>query len=257
MPGVHRLGLATCYKIPICFMLKSWHRSVGIFAAVFLLLLTVTGTLLMQTDDLELDSRYVNNERLLDWYGIHPAPPPISFSVDGHWITQLGSRIYFDTRILPQIDGRLIGVIAVGDELLIGTTSSLVLVTTNGIIAEKLGPESNVPTGQTHLGHALSAKVLLRSPSGQFIFDPESGLIKADATTQALAWSGSGSVPQSVLEVINQDYRGAGLSLERIVLDLHTGRLFGSLGVVMINLASIALLILIISGAILWWVRAR
>ena len=87
MPGVHRLGLATCYKIPICFMLKSWHRSVGIFAAVFLLLLTVTGTLLMQTDDLELDSRYVNNERLLDWYGIHPAPRRLVLA----W-TDIGSR---------------------------------------------------------------------------------------------------------------------------------------------------------------------
>ena len=146
----------------------------------------------------------------------------------------------------------IIGVVAVGDELLIGTTSSLVLVTTNGIIAEIRGPHSNVPAGQTHLGNAPGAKLLLKSPGGQFIFDPESGLIKADTTAQALTWSDSGSAPQSIIDVINQDYRGAGLSLERIVLDLHTGRLFGPLGVVTINLASIGLLVLVTSGAILW-----
>jgi uncharacterized iron-regulated membrane protein len=60
-----------------------------------------------------------------------------------------------------------------------------------------------------------------------------------------------------MLEAISHAYRGSGLTLERILLDLHTGRLFGPAGVALINIASILLLVLIFSGIVLWISRAR
>jgi hypothetical protein len=42
----------------------------------------------------------------------------------------------------------------------------------------------------------------------------------------------------------------AGLPLDRILLDLHTGRLFGPIGVVIVNAASAAFLILAVTGLI-------
>jgi len=47
-------------------------------------------------------------------------------------------------------------------------------------------------------------------------------------------------------------YRGSGLSWERLLLDLHSGRLFGSVGVFIIDLAGIALLLIALSGVWVW-----
>jgi uncharacterized iron-regulated membrane protein len=42
-----------------------------------------------------------------------------------------------------------------------------------------------------------------------------------------------------------------------VILDLHTGRLLGATGVALINLACVLLIVLIFSGVMLWWNRAR
>jgi len=257
MTAALRLTLRTCSKYSVGHMLKFWHRTAGLFAAVFLLLLTVTGLLLMQTDDLELDSRVIDSDRLLDWYGIRPAPPPLSFSADDRWITQLGSRLYFDAQFLLSVDGQLIGVVSAGDETLVATTKMLVLLTAAGEIAEKLDAAAGVPPGLAHVGTTDDETIVLRSQDAQFVFEPSSGRLTATKIERPIRWSSAEAIPPVMLQAINHGYRGQGLSLERVILDLHTGRLFGAAGVALINLASILLLVLIFSGVILWWTRAR
>ena len=47
-------------------------------------------------------------------------------------------------------------------------------------------------------------------------------------------------------------YRGYGLTLERVLLDLHSGRVLGSAGVLLVDAAAILFLLLAISGLWLW-----
>ncbi|MEK9766944.1 MAG: PepSY-associated TM helix domain-containing protein, partial [Thalassolituus sp.] len=47
------------------------------------------------------------------------------------------------------------------------------------------------------------------------------------------------------------------ISLQRIVLDIHSGRWFGSWGIWMMDLAAVVLILLSISGLWLWWSRGR
>ena len=44
-----RLTLRAHSKASLRLMLKSWHRTIGLIAAVFLLVLTLTGLVLMHT----------------------------------------------------------------------------------------------------------------------------------------------------------------------------------------------------------------
>jgi uncharacterized iron-regulated membrane protein len=48
-------------------------------------------------------------------------------------------------------------------------------------------------------------------------------------------------------------YSGRGLPLSRVLLDLHTGRVFGKIGVWLMALASIFLLALSLSGLVMWF----
>ncbi|MFT4583158.1 MAG: hypothetical protein ACI915_002177 [Gammaproteobacteria bacterium] len=257
MPSAHRLGLPARAKTTVQNMLKSWHRTIGLFAAVFLLLLSCTGLLLMQTDGLGLDSRYVDNDGLLNWYGIRPAPPAASFAVGQHWISQVGNQLYFDTSSLQNIDGQLVGAATTGDEIVVATTAMLVLLTNDGAIAEKLGAESNIPQNIEFLGSAPRGEILLKTAGELFLFNTQTAeLVRGNAQHRA-SWVTPATPPPEMLEELNRRFRGTGLSLERILLDVHTGRFFGPLGVALINLASLALLILIVSGVVLWRLRAR
>jgi hypothetical protein len=238
-------------------LLKTWHRIAGLFAAAFLLILTVTGLLLMQTNELDLDSRYVTSDPMLDWYGIRPAPPPLTFEIDGHWITQLGSRLYFDESYLLGVNSQLIGAMSVRDEILVATTGQILLLTADGEIAERFDESAGLPQGLTHLGSTPDGTIVLKSLDGQFRYDPDSAHLQATDRQLPVHWKSAGSAPSAMLVSINHAYRGSGLTLERILLDLHTGRLFGPAGVALINIASILLLMLIFSGIVLWISRAR
>ena len=73
------------------FKLRSmynWHRYVGVTAALFVVLLSITGLALNHTDELELDKRHIENTVILDLYNIRAPTGPPSFPAVGHWISQ-------------------------------------------------------------------------------------------------------------------------------------------------------------------------
>lgn len=249
-----RLTLRAHSKASLRLMLKSWHRTIGLIAAVFLLVLTLTGLVLMQTDRIDLDSRYIDNDQLLNWYGIRPAPMPLSFKVREHWLAQLGDRLYFDKQLVTQLDGQLLGAAPLADEILIATTSELLIVTTAGELAENLGPLDAEPQ---QIGIDPAGDIILRTTAGTRRYDPLSGELAAAAPARGVRWSLEATLPDDLAGALARAFRGSGLSLERVLLDLHTGRLFGATGVLIVNTASVLLLVLVISGFVLWLRRPR
>lgn len=249
-----RLTLRAHSKASLRLMLKSWHRTIGLIAAVFLLVLTLTGLVLMQTDRIDLDSRFIDNDHLLNWYGIRPAPPPLSFKVREHWLAQLGDRLYFDNQLVTQVDGQLLGAAPLADEMLVATTNNLLIVTAGGELAEKLGPLDTTPQ---QIGIDPAGDIIVRTAGGTRRYDPLVGELSATAAAQGVRWSLETALPDELAEALARAFRGSGLSLERILLDLHTGRLFGAAGVLIVNTASVFLLVLVISGFVLWLRRPR
>ena len=60
------------------------------------------------------------------------------------------------------------------------------------------------------------------------------------------------SPPASLVTAIRKDVQAHALTVERILLDIHNGRLFGLIGVVVMDSAAIALIALSLSGLLLW-----
>jgi len=49
-----------------------WHRRIGLFALVLVVILAITGLMLNHTEKLGLAESYISREWLLNWYGIEP-----------------------------------------------------------------------------------------------------------------------------------------------------------------------------------------
>ena len=56
---------------------------------------------------------------------------------------------------------------------------------------------------------------------------------------------------------VEETLRGRGISLEKLVLDLHTGSVFGLSGKVISDLVAIALIFITLSGLYNLWMRKR
>ncbi len=59
-------------------------------------------------------------------------------------------------------------------------------------------------------------------------------------------------VPQHIELQILKRYSGQGMPASRVILDIHTGRVFGTLGPWVMGLASVLLIALSLSGIIMW-----
>ena len=89
------------------------------------------------------------------------------------------------------------------------------------------------------------------------------------ADTQLLNWRQAGDAspdpqwvisepaPDGLQQAVTAAYRGGGPSLERLLLELHSGRIFGTIGVLVYDLLALALGFLSISGLILWFRSPR
>lgn len=242
----HRLKLKSFYV---------WHRWLGLAAALFVILLAVTGLMLNHTEALRLDARHVHSDWLLDHYGIHaPAEVP-AHAAGEHWISQWGRRLYLDTRDLGETaDGRLIGAGRFGELILIALERALLLVTPEGDVVERLGAESLPALPLQGLGRSPDGRPQLHTPRGSFVADGEL-LGWQRIGRSAIQRAPAGELPPALRERLLRTWRGQGLSLERVILDLHSGRILGAAGVFVMDAAAVLLLLLAFSGSGIWIVR--
>jgi hypothetical protein len=243
------------------FKLRSfyiWHRYMGISAALFALLIAATGLLLNHTEDFKLDSRYVNSDWVLDWYGIRAPEELLSFAAGGQHVTLMGEHLYLNRK---EIDGEfhdLVGAVRVHDLFVVAVSDSILLLTPRGEIVERLGDEDGVPAGIRRIG--IDQKQRLVAESNLDYYQADADFLKWQRSQQApqsVQWAPSGALDPRLVLSLQQHYRGEVLPMERVVLDLHSGRFFGKAGPWVFDIAALLLMLLSLTGTWIWLKRRR
>ncbi|MCR4346355.1 MAG: PepSY domain-containing protein [Sulfuricaulis sp.] len=235
--------------------LGAWHRRLGLGAAVFLIFLVVSGLLLNHSRLLGLNQSYIQSSWLLDWYGIHAPEEPAGIALGGRWLSGLDGRIYFDGRELSNMRGRLNGAVVLDHAIAAAVENDIWLLTPDGIVIERLGLAQRVPSGLRALGVDRKGRLVAQTAKGFYAADAELSQWRWIVSPVA-DWSRPMPVPPALRAELIRQYRGRGLSAERILADTHSGRLLGKIGVWLVDLTAVACLGLALSG--LWlWVRRR
>ena len=236
--------------------MRRLHRSLGAGAAVFVIFMVLSGLAINHSNDLGLDQRHVSQPFLLGWYGLDGPDQIRSFSAGSDWVSFAGSQLYFnDNAILTVTNG--VGVVSSGDMLIVAGSDELLLLDPNGRLIERIpwSPIGEGPIGS--IGLLADGSVTIKSQHQLWLADAQLlGWQQAEAATIIPIWSSPGSAPETFQQAITHQYRGDGLSLERVLLDFHSGRIFGFLGVVIYDLLALAVGFLAISGLI-FWLRGR
>ncbi len=228
------------------------HRYAGLTAALLVVLLATTGLLLNHSARLRLGSRHIGFAPLLAWYNLDDTPEIKSFGLGKSWVSCVGGAIFIGRQPLQAVAGCPVGVVKAAEMWVVATPHELVLLTADGELIERLGSATGVPQGISALGTLPGATLALATTNGWHSADLELLHWQHLDSDAKVIWSRPGSTPTELRDELLETYRGPGLTLERLVQDLHSGRLFGRWGTLVMDATAVLCLILVVSGLVLW-----
>ncbi len=231
-----------------------WHKRAGLSAAIIVVLVSVTGILLNHTSELALGKSPVRQAWLLSHYGV-ALPQLVSYRVDDRWLSGDDHQyLYLDGKQIAYCSGSLVGGAKTEDLLVAACSNELILVTPAGEVVERLGATYGLPTPLSAVGQC--GEVLCVSSKGQSWSADLQQLEWRQISTQG-QWSQVVQLPAEIRAAVLDAQLGSELSWERVVQDLHSGRILGKWGVWLVDLAALFLLFLSLSGFLLWYQQYR
>lgn len=236
--------------------MRRLHRSFGVFAMLFVVLMVISGLALNHSNGLGLDHRKVSQSFLLDWYGLGKPSSIRSYAVGNDWLSFAGSQLYLNDKPVATIQGG-VGAVSTGDLYIAAGVDELLLLDQEGSLVERIPWASISTTPIEAIGLQANMPVSVKTAGQVWLADAD--LLNwqpAERPFTSSHWSSSAPAPEELQRSIMSLYRGEGLSLERVLLDLHSGRIFGSIGVLIYDMLALALGLLSISGLVLWF-RSR
>ncbi len=197
------------------------HRWVGGTLVAFVLFLSVTGIVLNHASDFGLDRRYVSWSWLLDAYGLD-APAPYA------------------------------GRVAMNPMVVVGDGRRVHVLMTSGELVETMDLGGLLPGDIERVGQ-VAGRAVLQSGDALFRSDADVATFERwdNGDAGGIEWSAEVQPDAAGLETLDAAWRGQGITVERVVLDLHSGRIFKVPGRVFLDIVAIGMILLSISGLVM------
>ena len=237
--------------------LWTWHRRLGALVAIVVIFLSISGIALNHTETFKLDQKHVQTGWLLNWYGIHAPSEAWSVEVNGTRILLLGDHLYADDKLIGAPYSELHGAGWNGQLVAIAAGAEMLLLTPDLTLVERMTVSDGLPADIQAVGSDSANRIAVLTPEGQWIADRQ--LLDWEPAEQS---TGINWLPNPVqitenIEGIREHYRGRILNWERVFLDIHSGRILGSAGPILMDVVALMLLGLSASGLWLWSRRVR
>lgn len=199
-------------------IILEWHWRIGLTAAIFIAVMAITGILLNHAQHLNLDHIKIDHPLLTKAYGMEMPDDFIKGAV------QQSEHFW---------------VIATADQIYISTTEN--------DFYKDTGP---LPGTIKHIG-LYEGDLVLNTSKGVFR-QQNAGYIPFNDSAN-IQWSVPENITNNMKKNIGWYYRDGGISLEKLILDIHAGHILGPyLGPLLMDLIALALLFLAITGLYNW-----
>lgn len=234
-------------------IIRRWHAKVGVTAMLYLVFLVFSGWALNHTEALRLDEREITAPWLMRWYGIQAAAPNNGYALGDAYFAWSGEKWALGSRLLAAAGGLPVGAVSAEGIHYIATAGTVYLFQADGQLLDKLESQSLPAAPILALGKA-GDRIVIKTPSA--IFVTTDGMSWQRGATTGVTWSAAQSLPGEVKQQLAETL-APGLSVQRILLDVHSGRIFGRYGIYVVDLLGLALLTLGMSGLWIYWRSVR
>jgi hypothetical protein len=227
--------------------------------------LAATGILLNHSPSIGLSKTTLKSSWLMDWYGFETASFT-GYRVTKHsldestpnqqWLSHLGGHdLFLNTEPVANCAGPLMGASATSTMLLALCKDELVFLTPQGELIEKLNVLSGLPENTSKL-QVIGEEVFVLVDTKPMLLNLDT-LATQPSKTTINKWSESAPLPQELVSDLSQRSELPGISMETLILDLHSGRFFGTAGILFVDLIGLLICILAITGLWAWYSHYR
>lgn len=234
-------------------IIRRMHARIGVFALFFLIFLAASGLALNHGEFLKLDKREISYPWLMRWYGIHASSPSQGYLLGIQYFAGEGGKWVLGDKVLGDNRERPVGAVEAGGIAYVATSSALYLYQPDGQLLDKVERQSLPANPILALGKSAD-RIILKTPSA--LFASADGLAWEASRVEAIEWSSPQPLPDLVKRRLTEVF-SPGLPAQRILLDLHSGRLFGRYGPLFVDFLAFVLLTLGMSGLWIYWRTVR
>ena len=230
--------------------LLNLHKYIGIVSVVVIIMLVITGILLNHTQSLSLDQQNTSSKVLNNWYGIKIPQAKKGFKNKNTWFAVVAQTLYINQNkvnhvkleSLKAVEKLPFGWLVVGKHKLILLTDQAKLIDIIKLDIEVISTYSQ------------RQKLTLKLKNGLLyqLDAPYEKLTQIEYLKQSKKTLLLSELPTKIKNEINQHLNQGGLTLERVILDIHSGRFFGKFGVYIIDFFSLLFLILSLTGFLIY-----
>lgn len=229
------------------------HRRMGLISALFVMLLSLTGLILHYSTGLRLDSSFIDSPALVDWYGIEVPDITVNYQAGGSHLAQLDNSLFLNARPIPGNFAELQGLVTTDFGFAAATADQIILLTGAGELVEVLGSVHGVPAPIEAIGSTASGQVYLQALGETVLADLDAlQWLPRPGVPAGITWQQPEPSPPALREQIRAGYTGSLISWERLLLDIHSGRILGGIGVILVDLMAILFLLMALTGIWIW-----
>ena len=231
-------------KVYLLLWLRRWHGRLGVGAGIFFLFLAITGIALNHATQLQLAAYRIHAPGLVRWYGLKVELPTEGFTEKGALLVAANGVWWLNGKIIAETAPPPLGLVESEGVFYIATRENLYIYSGNGQLVEKVSGAALPPLPVLAIGIAHS-QLMLQTTSG--VFASTASLEWKTATLHGVRWS-------HVVPLASADQAriaaqlAPGISAETLLLDVHSGRIFGSYGPVVMDIVALILVVLAGSG---------
>ncbi|MEW6168064.1 MAG: PepSY-associated TM helix domain-containing protein [Pseudomonadota bacterium] len=234
--------------------LREWHKRLGLFAFFFMGWLGLSGFLINQSAGWGYDTVRIDWGWVMALYGLHPEPPRTGFNAGDHWLAVTSDYTLLDAQPLAERIDEPLGLVAgAGLDpplLFVATSSSVILLTPDGERYDELHPPILPVSTVRRIGRTADGAIAVQDLDAYQSRDGGNSWQPIDPLQ--VQWSKTQAIPEPERERL-MPYSRPSVSLEHVLVDAHSGRLFGNVGAWVINFVGFAAMGLSISGVWMWW----
>jgi len=240
--------------------LREWHKRAGLFAFTFMAWLGASGFLINQSASWGYDTTRIDWGWVMALYGLHPEPPQAGFRAGTHWLAETRDHTLVDGQPLAlpihQPRGFVVGGTAERPLLFVAAAESLLLLTPQGERIDELTPPILPVSSIRRIGSLRAHPGTIAVQDLDAFQSSDGGDSWTPVAPGEVDWSAAASLSPQQREAL-LPYSRPSVSLEHILVDAHSGRLFGNYGAWLINCVGLAAMLLAISGIWMMWRTSR
>ena len=236
--------------------LRKLHKYIGFTFSVFILHLTITGILLTYPKTFKILDKHSNNFYILKKYKMQTFQDVYQVINAKNEIITINNSLYFNKKFIDSYQTNILGVIYNS------THKSLFVLNRKELIVYFLEEINNdleiedilyFPNSESYIsiGKDYKNDIYLENSDILYQFNKDTSFTKIkDKFKKNIFWAKADIAKKNISNIYLRIHQGNGVSILKILTELHNGKFFGSIFTFILFISSLSLIFLTLSSFI-------